>query len=258
MTLSQLIIGWFPLPALILLAAVLVGRKLYREFPFFFAYVCAGCLDHVATLSAFRAWDPNRQLYAKVYWLAQLLVTVFSLLAAYELFVKRLFRTFYKVQAYRYIFACASALIMILSVLTLGHAIDTSTLAKLIHLLDLARVAILAFFIALMLFMGRRWGTYEFGIALGFGIDAAVFLIALAVFARGAPPRWAARFFGYAPAFAYNFACLVWLVSFLRPKPKEEEHVGLDKPISPSVLEEAKQSEAALKIWLRGKSSPDD
>jgi hypothetical protein len=251
MTSFKLIIGWFPLPALILLAGVLIGRKLYREFPFFLAYVCAVCLDHVATLSALR----DRSLYITVYWLAQLLVTVFSLLAVYELFVKRFFRAFSKVQAYRYIFACASMLIMILSVLTLRNDIDPSTLAKLIHVLDLARVAILVFFIALALFMGRRWARYEFGVALGFGLDAAVFLIVLAVFARHTPTGEAAMIFGYAPVVAYNFACVVWLVSFLRPR--REEYSGLHGRIDPTVLAEAKQSEDALKTWLRGKTPSD-
>lgn len=253
MTFTQVIIGWFPLPVLLFLACVFVSRKLYREFPFFFTYVCAGCAGHIATLGALPARQQNGALYAKVYWLAQLLVTVFSLLAAYELFVKRLFRAFHKVRIYRYLFAAASVLILILSVLTLRHDIDASTLEKFIHPLNLVRVAVFVFFIALMVLMGRRWERFEFGIALGFGIDAAVFLIVLAVFARSTPSVMAAKIFGYAPPIAYDIACIVWLVSFLRPGKKEA--LNPDDPIDPSVLEDAKQSEKALKNWMGGKSS---
>jgi hypothetical protein len=255
MTLAQAIIGWFPLPVLLLLGGVLVWRKLYREFPLFFSCVCAGGADQIATLSALLAGHLDSHLYFYVYWISQLLVTVFSLLAVYELFVKRLFRTFYKVRVYRYIFGVAATLILVLSVLTLRRAIAQSTLVRIIHTLDLARVAILFFFVALMLFMGRRWRRYEFGIALGFSIDAALFLASFAVFTRHLPPGWPRNAFGYAPAVAYDLACMVWLVCFLGPK--ERETLKSDEPIDSAVMEEAKRSEDVLKTWMSGKPSSD-
>jgi len=254
MTLVHAIIGWSPLPVLLLLAGVLVWRKLYREFPLFFSYVCASCADQIATLMAVRVLHVAPLSYFNIYWISHLLVTVFSLLAAYELFVKRLFRAFYKVRVYRYIFAGAAALILVLSVLTLRHNIAPLILARIIYMLDLARVTILFFFIALMLLMGRRWERYEFGIALGFGIDAAAFLASLAFFARHIPAGWPKKVFAEVPPMAYDLACIVWLVSFLRPK--GQERLQTDEPIDPGVIEDAKRSEDVLKKWIGEKSPP--
>jgi hypothetical protein len=253
MTLLQAIIGWFPLPVLLLLTGILFRRKLYREFPLFFSYVCASGVDQIVTLIALRARQMDPHLYIKVYWISQLLVTVFSLLAVYELFVKRLFRAFYKVRVYRFIFAGAATLILVLSVLTLRRDIAPPTLVRIIHTLNLARVSILLFFVALMLFMGRRWARFEFGVAMGFSIDAAVFLISLAIFARHIPAGWPKAAFGYAPAVAYDLACMVWLFSFLWPT--GQERWVSDQPIDSVVMEEARQSEDVLKAWMRGKSS---
>jgi hypothetical protein len=233
----------FPTPVLALLAIVLVRRRLLPEFPFFFSYVMVACLRDVADFAAMHA---SADTWQKTYWYSHLISTGFMLFATCELFTKRLFPRFYKVSFYRYLFSVAALAILALSTFNAREGINTAWFVGPILVLDCLRVVALLFFVALMVFMGRQWSRYEFGIALGLSIDSAIFLITLAVVLKS---RYLPPILRQVPALTYDMVCLVWLITFLRPEPPK---VSVTE-VSPKLLSEAKKWEGTLKDSLIGK-----
>lgn len=221
----------------------MVWRKLWRQFPLFFCYIVlelAVDVAHRVTLSR-----PNVYLYT--YWVSAVVAALFALLATCELFVKRIFPRFYEVGFYRHLFLVAGAILAGLAMLTVFGGLRFAVLANLFRTFDFLRAAVLVFFIALMLFMGRRWARYEFGIALGLGLDAAAFLVVFAIFTKSGPLHGVLRDL---PVFAFDAASIIWLVTFLRP---EKPSVGPTGPVQPEVLEQAREWERTLKDSLGGK-----
>jgi hypothetical protein len=102
-----------------------------------------------------------------------------------------------------------------------------------------------------MAFMGRRWGRYEFGIAAGLGVNAAALLTTFAVFTKSVPMHGIIRDL---PVFGEDAAALIWLLFFLWP---ENQIAVPAKPVSPTVLQEAKEWEEVLRRSLK-REKPED
>lgn len=116
---------------------------------------------------------------------------------------------------------------------------------------DFVRTAFLVFFMFLMLLMGRRWGRYDLGITLGFGIQAAAALANAAVRSR---LGHRSTFFDNAEIVTFEIACVIWLITFL--KPETSDRLRPAEPLDASVLPEARKWESVLKDWLTpGKKS---
>lgn len=236
-------VNWFGLPALALLAILLVYRRWHRVFPLFLVYVIGAELIGIARLVSLRA--PAR-LYARIYWISDAVFASLALLAIYELFFKRLFPAFYRVRFYRTLFPAAAILIAggaVLSALLGGHF---SMLAKTIHLYLFLRSAVLFFFVVLMLIMGRQWTRQEFGIAFGFGLDVSTALLLLGTWAHNSSGRSAA-IAGWSVV-TYDIACIIWLYCFWCA-PKSEPAVPT-APLSSGTLREAKKWEESLKDYI--------
>ena len=235
--------NWFGLPALALLAILLIYRRWRRVFPLFFVYVIGAELIGIIRLVSLRA--PGR-LYARIYWISDTIFASLALLATYELFFKRLFPAFYRVRFYRTLFPAAAILIAggaILGALLGGHF---SILAKTIHFYLFLRTAVLFFFVVLMLVMGRQWTRQEFGIAFGFGLDVSTALLLLG--------PWAHNISGQNAAIAawfvvpYDIACIIWLYCFWSaPKIQPELPAA---PLTSGTLHEAKKWEESLKDYI--------
>jgi len=108
-------------------------------------------------------------------------------------------------------------------------------------------VTVLIFFVGLMIFMGRRWTRYELGIAMGLALQASAVLITSAIyspFVRSLLERL--------PVIVYDIACILWLVTFLKPETFESPPTA---PISREIIEETKKWEHTLKKSLTRKKS---
>ena len=149
----EVLIDWMALPSLALLAGILLYRKWQREFPFFLAYIVATDAIGIARLLASQI---GGKVYYYVYWGSDIVVVVFAFLATYELFIKRLFPSFYKTGFYRYLFPAATVLITLVAVSTALYGGKLTILVVGVRVYEFLRAAILLFFLALMVFMGRR------------------------------------------------------------------------------------------------------
>src|SRR5215467_11810517 len=172
------IIYWVSTPILAVLVGLFLKRRLYREFPVFFSYIIVVILGDIPRFVTYRFSFPA---YARTFWITQLLNTVLALAAIGELFLKRVFSQFHKIRSYRYLFSIAAVVITLLATITFLGSIRNSVLLSGLQAMDFTRVSLLCFFFVLMLFLGLEWSEYEFGLALGFALDAAAFLGAFAL-----------------------------------------------------------------------------
>jgi hypothetical protein len=234
----QFVIDWFGLPALILLAATLLYRRWYREFPFFFSYVVGAELVGIARLTFIHV---SPHLYFQVYWFSDTALAAFAFLAAYELFFKRLFPRFYKTTQYRLLFPAMAILITLLIPLIILIGGHSSVLIVITRVYEFLRAAILLFFIVLILVMGRLWTKQEFGIAFGFGLDVSMSLAAMGIWSRSNPSALLDRL----SVIAYDIVCIVWLYCFWSADKR------LSTPqLPPDALNEAKKWEGSLKDFI--------
>jgi hypothetical protein len=217
-------------------------RRVYRELPFFFFYIVSALCIGIARYVGFHI---GHDVYFYVYWVSELAGAVFVSLALYEVFLRRLFPSFQKVRFYRNLFPLAAAVILLLTLVTASGAPDRhAAFLTASRGADFVRTAILVFFVALMALMGREWPRYDFGIALGFGIQAAVALADTAVRSRlhyRPPILDTVEFVGY------NLSCLIWVITFWkREKPLAQPPTNLGL----GTLGEAKKWEDSLKEFI--------
>jgi hypothetical protein len=217
------VVSFLSAPLLLVVAGVMIYRKLYREFPFFFVYLLAAAANEVIRLIFLHG--PWIQ-YFYAYWLTEGVDVFLAFLVLYEVFLLRLFPGINITPIYRYLFPIAGAVVAGLTLLMLASAPSRgpSRLAVLVGEFTLAlsfcQVAVLAFFCGLMLFMSREWRRHELGIAAGFGIYGAVKLITTV--------QRAQQHYGslqQLPTVAYVLATLIWLVYLSKSDPKPEETV---------------------------------
>lgn len=237
-------LGWFSLPVLGVLGGVLVWRRLYRELPFFFSYVLTAFLVGAVRLVVYKLG--SRTLYFYLYWYSDFVLVMAALLAIYEVFLRRLFPSFHKVRLYRFLFPAAAFVIALAAFLTASHSFDRrAAFAATSRSLDFLRSAVVGFFAALTLLMGRRFSGFDFWIAAGFGIQAAIALANAAIRTR---LPGAARIFGAAELITYDLVSIVWLITFWMPEKGEERPPGdhLDR----EMLHQARSWETLLKDWL--------
>ncbi len=236
------VIDWFALPSLALLACVLLYRNQQRQFPLFCLYVVGA---EIVGLTRLAASGAPSLVYRYVYWISDIVVVLFSLLAAYELFVSRLFPGFYKVRFFRYLFPMAAILVNIVVVLIAIYGNHKRLLLLAARAGELLRAAILIFFVSLMVVMGRRWEKREFGVAAGFGLDVSTALAEVAIWSH-TPSKNA--LLSRLSVIAYDIACIIWLYCFWNA-PKAQTATA-SPALSADALQEARKWEDSLKDFM--------
>jgi len=238
----QVLIDWLGLPSLALLAGILIYRRWYREFPFFTLYVIGAELVGIARLFFLRV---HLRMYSRVYWISDTVLALLAFLATYELFFKRLFPGFYKTRFYRVLFPTVAILITLAAAGTALIGGHFSALSKMTRVFVFLRLAILAFFVVLMLIMGRRWSKQEFGIAFGFALDASTSSIFLGLLVH-APNHNA--ILNRIAVFAYDIACIIWLYCFWTASTNTGTPSAPE--LSTEALHKAKKWEESLKDYI--------
>ena len=238
------IIALGSMPLLVAIAAMMIWRKTVREFLYFFYYLIVGEVTGAIRLSLY---DPYSRVYYYAYWITDILMAIAGFLATYELFARRLFPRFYVTQLYRYLFPAAAIVIVFIAAPATLQLNELWVVIKAIHVLSVLRATVLVFFVGLMVFMGRQWGRFELGIALGFVIETSALLLTSASWTQG--PRIRAMTTEL-PVASFDIACLIWLITFLKPEKPVPIPAG---SISPELLTEARKWQEAAKGSLTQK-----
>ena len=204
--------------------ALLVRRKAYREFPFFFGFFVFSIATEVLRYVVQHHY--SFKTYFAVFWTTAYLYDILNLLVLYEVF-RRAFREFYRhLSWFRLLFPSAVTIALILALLfhiAFRPAHEPSQLTLLFFLeiaVDLIELALFSVFFLLVKFFSLPWRSHAFGIVLGF----AVLSIGSwgAFWLRLEPGAKYRLFFRYIPAIAYICALFVWLLLFSRPEPKQD------------------------------------
>src|SRR5262249_24830044 len=115
---------------------------------------------------------------------------------------------------------------------------------------EVCYVAVLIFFVALMILMGRQWSKQELGIACGFGLDVFTFFSILALWSRGYRPG---PIVSRIPVIAYDLACIIWIFIFWKPKSAQLPLVSSQRMAEETVDQARKWEEVVKDLLTPGK-----
>lgn len=224
-----------------LVSAIFLWRRIYRELPLFFIYIVSAW---TIGLLRYIAFNIGSRSYFYVYWISELAGAVTVSLALYEVFLRRLFIRFYKIRFYRNLFPTIAVVILILTIVTALQAHDKrAAFMSASRGFDFARTSVLVFFVGLMAVMGREWKRYDFGIALGFGLQASAALLNAAMRIQG---HYNSSIPAAIEIAAYDVACIIWVITFWKPEKSQSGPPGG----SVETLYQAQKWEETLKSFL--------
>lgn len=201
------------------LAILLLRRGLHLHFRYFFAFTAYAVITEMVRISTVKSggWT-----YFLVYWITEALYAILAFLAIHEVF-HSVFRNFYGVRGFRYLFPWVATFMIAVSILR-ASALPGSGFGRLIPIIiavkigvGFLQVGLFSLFILLVRLFRVQSRRYAFGIALGFGISAAgdlSFYLLRSEFgtkfnhvvARAVP-------------IVYIIAVAVWLLTFIKPQP---------------------------------------
>jgi hypothetical protein len=215
------LIFWLEFALLIAATAVMVWRRLYREFPFLLAYfVVVISADIVQRVTIFR-FTTHSMSYFYVYWASEAFTVLAAFAVLYEIFLIRMFPTFQTTPFFRYLLPLvilvgfAVALIVFLKAPAPRHGphplsvfVGQTTLA-----LNFLQVVLLLLFSLILVTLGGGWEEHEYGIVLGYGLNAISKLVTTAVRAKAA---YATTAVDQLPVIGYVTALVVWIIYLSR------------------------------------------
>ena len=203
----------------ILIMIFMIRRRLLRDFPIFFAYTAFHVFRSCA-LAAIR-YGSGYNSYFYAYWIAQAISTVLAFAVTYELF-SHAFRPYTGLRNLgRLLFQLALVGLLFVAVLIAGSDPGTeahpavTVVLLLERSVDVVRVGLVVFLFVVSSYLGLRLRDRVFGIALGFGIYAAVILAAVAL--RTHLGETVASMYSLVRAASYTCALGIWLAYVLAP-----------------------------------------
>ena len=202
-------------------AALVVRRKLQRDFPFFFAYLILSIIVPLLRLSV----SGNYVTFFIVFWATEALYALAALFALHEVF-HEVFLAFYMLWWwFRLLFPGAAVFIAFLSIRNALHnpALQNPRPMEIVFALatgvNYLEAALFGLFFTLVLLLGIRWKSYPFGIVAGFGLYALGGMLAYGL--RSEFGTKYTNIVKYALPVAYVVGLLAWLLTFLgRPDPE--------------------------------------
>jgi hypothetical protein len=221
---------WFTPPLLQLTMSVLiVRRKLYREVPWFFAYILFSASQSIIVFFVRR----KMPLYFYWYWIVELIALTMGFIIIYEVFrniVNRyegIQRVGFRLYRWCAVFLLFLATIMIASSPDLSSAVIIDAIITLQRGVRIMQVGLLVLLFSFTTYLGLSWRNCSFGVALGFGFLAAVELAIAALRLQfGAD---ADQFYVLTKSIAYNCAALIWSAYIWQGQPATQTVTALPK-----------------------------
>lgn len=208
--------------SILLLASIGVlfkRRNAYRLFPWFFAYVIYHILQTLTT----EAVDITQGLgwtYIWTYYSLQVISLALSFAVIYELFssVMRPYQAFDYVGGRLFLFAALVLALVALLLVVFGSGPGINRLAYAVFVtlrsLRIVQLGLLLLLFVLARSLGLSWRSYSFGIALGYGLYAAVDLVLAAVRTQFGEGIW--HLHSLLTTTAFTGMLFVWLFYILQ------------------------------------------
>jgi hypothetical protein len=210
------------------LAMTMVRRGLRKQFPFFFSYTVFQVLSFLAQFAVYHYW-PSRYFYE--YWTGAALSIGLSFAVIYEVFTE-VFRPFDGLRDLGAVLFRWAAVVLVLAAVLMflaGSVTPGSVATRIMVALERSVRMMQCGMVLLMIlcapYLGLRGRHRVFGIGVGFGILAAIDLLAVAVF--GKLGYSSTTFFNLMRMTAFNFSAILWTVYFLRPEPARQPALQL-------------------------------
>lgn len=251
MSLIQTTVFWFTVANLVLLVALFLWRHVYRDLPFFFLYIVSAVLVGAARYAAYYI---SPKVYFYVFWFSEFSGFFIVVLALYEVSLQRLFPAFFRFRFYRVLFPVLAVIVPIISIQVALQVPNKKAAFWMIDRgYDAARAAVLLCVVALMIFMGRSWKRYDFGILFGFAVQAAAAVLEGVARVQS---QYKATIWDTVETFSFGVSCLIWFITFWKPE-KPIALQPLDQTAA-QTLHQARAWQTALKEWLTpGKRTSD-
>jgi len=214
---------------LVLTFAAVLRRRLFYEYPVFFAYAAFQVLG-----TALRSGVHLLQLHHRVsygdyfytYWETQAISIVLSFAVIYEIYCG-VFQRYDALQRVGGIlFACAGIALLAaagwlaVSAPVAGQPGIVTAVLVMERSVRVMQCGLVLFLFLAAFYFGLPWQNYRFGIALGFGVFASIELAAVAVRSQiGASVAAACSQINSA---AYSFGVMIWLCYLLAPQPASQ------------------------------------
>jgi hypothetical protein len=241
---------WFaPHVLQIVLAGIIVRRKMVREFPVFFVYTCF----QVVVFGAIFTMDAMNSITRDQFVIAMLVEryasAVLRFVLIHEIF-HHVFRSYPALQRLgERLFRWSTVLLMVMAVIMVAYSTGTSlnreSLALIVidRAVDIMQVGLLVLLLLLVKYLRLRWSTYVLPIAVGMGLYSSTMLVMTALRAHYGM-YYQPVLFGEIENISYTCSALVWLSGLLLP----ERAV---KPVVPPVNAELEDWNAALQRLLQ-------
>jgi hypothetical protein len=201
-----------------LLILVLLAKKAWGKFPFFFAY-SAFSLIVALTLYLVHGY---RAIYFYVYYSCEGIGLLLGFGVVYEIFRKLLFPYPVLRRVANCVFPAAIAVFVLLATIVV-YAQSSGEQNKLMAGVLIAEEAVRIVELGMLMFLfifssafGLHWKQSLFGITLGLGLFIAVELIAVTI--RTHLGVWAADSFGVARLIAFNTSLVIWMGYLMAPE----------------------------------------
>ncbi len=199
---------------------VMWRRKVYREYPFFFAYILNQLLRFAVLFPIFL--QGNRPLYAQAFAVFEAIDAAMSFAVIYELFRV----TFDKYEGIRelgwILMKWAAVVLLAISTITAAtstHAAEDTVFLSGLYTLEssvsMLRAGLLFLLFILYSALGLRWTKVMLGVATGFAVVTSVGLATFTLRTYYGPPVYV--WLSLISTGAYDCALLVWLYAVAAP-----------------------------------------
>ena len=211
-------------------AAIMLRRKLYQTFPYFFAYIVFQIITFAVTFP-FRD-DRYYQLFFDFYWCTTAISVVLGFLVIREVFLD-VFRPYHTLRDLGSVLFKWAGLVMLMVAGVVAASAPTGSGDPVVNAIltsqrsvRVVQCGLVLFLLVFARYLGVNWRQKSFGIALGFGAFA---IVELSVVALGG--RLDIRVLSYfVNMVAYNAAIVTWLGYMMVKSPAREDAASMLRP----------------------------